>query len=159
MFLSSSLRLTKRHAFWSLNEDILKITVLTTNTPYPSRKIRRICACTHQRPQDPIRRIKEDQYAVFKLYGNKIFWKISNVVPTPRNPQYAVSNTLDTPEKVDSSCDYDCEDEVASVDNDMAKFMAKKDGYGTQSLLEQWTKSYENGDYGYDPYDDDMYEG
>ncbi|GJV14278.1 hypothetical protein Tco_1359601 [Tanacetum coccineum] len=30
------------------------------------------------------------QYAVFKLYGNKIFWKISNVVPTPRNPRYAV---------------------------------------------------------------------
>nr|GEY79155.1 hypothetical protein [Tanacetum cinerariifolium] len=28
------------------------------------------------------------QYVVFKLYGNKIFWKISNVVPTPRNPQY-----------------------------------------------------------------------
>ncbi|GJW40569.1 hypothetical protein Tco_0066414 [Tanacetum coccineum] len=55
-------KVTKRHAFWSLNEDILKITVLTTNTPYPSRKIRRICACTHQRPrrkQDPIRRIQK----------------------------------------------------------------------------------------------------
>ncbi|GJU64856.1 zf-CCHC domain-containing protein [Tanacetum coccineum] len=34
--------ISKRRAFWSLNEDILKITVLTTNTPYPSRKIRRI---------------------------------------------------------------------------------------------------------------------
>ncbi|GKD81418.1 hypothetical protein Tco_1348257 [Tanacetum coccineum] len=33
----------------------------------------------------PIRHIQERQYAVFKLYGNKIFWKISNVVPTPRN--------------------------------------------------------------------------
>nr|GEU48377.1 hypothetical protein [Tanacetum cinerariifolium] len=32
--------ISKRRAFWSLNEDILKITVLTTNTPYPSRKIR-----------------------------------------------------------------------------------------------------------------------
>ncbi|GKD89231.1 hypothetical protein Tco_1364738, partial [Tanacetum coccineum] len=32
-----------------------------------------------------IRRIQERQYAVFKLYGNKIFQKISNVVPTPRN--------------------------------------------------------------------------
>ncbi|GKB42348.1 hypothetical protein Tco_0887290, partial [Tanacetum coccineum] len=39
---------------------------------------------------------RKDQYAVFKPYGNKIFWKISNVVPTPRNPQYAVSKTLDT---------------------------------------------------------------
>ncbi|GJS17957.1 hypothetical protein Tco_0412429 [Tanacetum coccineum] len=33
----------------------------------------------------------------YSIYGNKIFWKISNVVPTPRNPQYAVSKTFDTP--------------------------------------------------------------
>ncbi|GJS67166.1 zinc finger, CCHC-type containing protein [Tanacetum coccineum] len=51
--------ISKRRAFWSLNEDILKITILKTNTPYPSRKIRCIRACTHQRPQR-----KEDQYAV-----------------------------------------------------------------------------------------------
>ncbi|GJX64433.1 hypothetical protein Tco_0298776 [Tanacetum coccineum] len=38
------------------------ITILTTNTPYPSRKIQRICACTHQRPrreEDLIRRIQK----------------------------------------------------------------------------------------------------
>ncbi|GJS19215.1 hypothetical protein Tco_0447847 [Tanacetum coccineum] len=29
----------KRRTFWSLNEDILKITILKTNTPYPSKKI------------------------------------------------------------------------------------------------------------------------
>ncbi|GKE61876.1 hypothetical protein Tco_1512243, partial [Tanacetum coccineum] len=52
-------KVSKRRAFWSLNEDILKITILKTNTPYPSWKIRRIRACTHQRPQR-----KEDQYAV-----------------------------------------------------------------------------------------------
>ncbi|GJU79013.1 hypothetical protein Tco_1276083 [Tanacetum coccineum] len=51
--------ISKRRAFWSLNEDILKITILTTNTSYPSRKIRRIRACTHQRPQR-----KQAQYAV-----------------------------------------------------------------------------------------------
>ncbi|GJU94397.1 hypothetical protein Tco_1319153 [Tanacetum coccineum] len=62
-------------------------------------------------------------------------------------------------EKVASSCDYDSEDAVASIDNEMANFRAKKDGYGTQSLLEQWTESYKNDDYRYDPYDDDMYEG
>ncbi|GKF57355.1 hypothetical protein Tco_0170892, partial [Tanacetum coccineum] len=86
----------KRCAFWSLNEDILKITILKTNTPYPSRKIRRIRACTHQRPQR-----NKDQDAVFRglntpysRYGiNMIFWKILNVVPTLRNPQYAVSNS------------------------------------------------------------------
>ncbi|GJZ29893.1 hypothetical protein Tco_0574940 [Tanacetum coccineum] len=82
------------------NEDYLKINVLMTNTPYPSRKIRRIhqgrygvsVPILHQRPrrkQESICRIQENQYVVFKLYGNKIFWKISNVVPTPRNPQYA----------------------------------------------------------------------
>ncbi|GJQ90653.1 hypothetical protein Tco_0001792 [Tanacetum coccineum] len=62
-------------------------------------------------------------------------------------------------EKVSSSCEYDSEDGVASVDNEMANFLAKKDGYGTQSLLEQWTESYENADNGYGPYDDDMFEG
>ncbi|GKD30526.1 zinc knuckle CX2CX4HX4C containing protein, partial [Tanacetum coccineum] len=61
-------------------------------------------------------------------------------------------------EKVVYLGDYDSEDEVASVDNEMASFLAKKDGYGTNSLLEQWKESYENDDYDYDPYDDDMYE-
>ncbi|GJZ00608.1 hypothetical protein Tco_0518037 [Tanacetum coccineum] len=63
--------ISKRHAFWSLNKDILKITILTTNTPYPSRKIRRIRACTHQRPQrkqDQYAVSREDQYAVLEIY-------------------------------------------------------------------------------------------
>ncbi|GJR78900.1 hypothetical protein Tco_0149685 [Tanacetum coccineum] len=62
-------------------------------------------------------------------------------------------------EKVVSSGDYNCEDKVASVDNEMASFLTKKYGHGTQSLLEQWKESYENDDYEYDLYDDDMYEG
>ncbi|GJZ31147.1 hypothetical protein Tco_0576194, partial [Tanacetum coccineum] len=62
--------------------------------------------------------------------------------------------------RVDSSDDHDSEDEVALVDNYMENFLALKDvGYGTNSLLEQWKDSYGNGDYDYDPYDDDMYEG
>nr|GEX35145.1 hypothetical protein [Tanacetum cinerariifolium] len=36
---------------------------------------------------------------------------------------------------------------------------SKKVGFDTNSLLEQWRDTYENGDYHYDPYDDDMYEG
>ncbi|GJX48174.1 putative reverse transcriptase domain-containing protein [Tanacetum coccineum] len=62
--------ISKRRAFWSLNEDILKITILTTHTPYPSRKIWRIRACTHQRPQRKQAQYavsKEIQYAVFKI--------------------------------------------------------------------------------------------
>ncbi|GJX31318.1 hypothetical protein Tco_0241173, partial [Tanacetum coccineum] len=62
--------------------------------------------------------------------------------------------------KVDYSVDHDSKDEVASVDNDMARFMAsKKVGFGTNSFLEQWRDTYENDDYDYDPYNDDMYEG
>ncbi|GJR33110.1 hypothetical protein Tco_1109342, partial [Tanacetum coccineum] len=60
--------ISKRRAFWSLNKDILKITILKTNTQYPSRKIRRIRACTHQRPQR-----NEAQYADYwKMEGDEI---------------------------------------------------------------------------------------
>ncbi|GKD65191.1 hypothetical protein Tco_1307299, partial [Tanacetum coccineum] len=54
---------------------------------------------------------------------------------------------------------YDSKDEVASVDNDIARSMAsERVCFGTQSLLEQWRDSYGNGDYDEDSYDDDMYE-
>nr|GEV62350.1 hypothetical protein [Tanacetum cinerariifolium] len=62
--------------------------------------------------------------------------------------------------KVEFSGDYHNEDEVASVDNDIARSLAlERVGSCTQSLLEQWRDSYVNGDYDVDPYDDDMYEG
>nr|GEU38541.1 RNA-directed DNA polymerase, eukaryota [Tanacetum cinerariifolium] len=62
--------------------------------------------------------------------------------------------------KVDFSGDHDSEDEVASVDYDMANFLAsKKVGYVTNNMLEQWKESYVNGEYDFDLYDDDMYEG
>nr|GEW69524.1 RNA-directed DNA polymerase, eukaryota [Tanacetum cinerariifolium] len=62
--------------------------------------------------------------------------------------------------KVDSLGDHDSEDEVALVGNEMADFMAsKKVGYGTNCLLEQWKETFENNNYDFDPYDDDMYEG
>ncbi|GKC47658.1 retrotransposon protein, putative, ty1-copia subclass [Tanacetum coccineum] len=59
-----------------------------------------------------------------------------------------------------SSGEYDSENEVAFVDNDMARSMTyERVGFSTQSLLEQWRDSYGNGDYDDGPYDDDMYEG
>ncbi|GJW27606.1 hypothetical protein Tco_0044481 [Tanacetum coccineum] len=49
--------------------------------------------------------------------------------------------------RVDSLSDHDSEDKVASVDNDMANFLASKNvGYGTNSLLEQWKESYGDGE-------------
>ncbi|GKD89914.1 hypothetical protein Tco_1365421 [Tanacetum coccineum] len=45
--------------------------------------------------------------------------------------------------KVECPSDYDSEDEVASVDNDMARSLAsERVGFGTQSLLEQLRVSY-----------------
>ncbi|GKC28594.1 hypothetical protein Tco_1035888, partial [Tanacetum coccineum] len=61
--------------------------------------------------------------------------------------------------KVDYPKDHDSDDEVWSVDNDMTRSTATETvGFGTKSLLEQWTDSYVNGDYDEDPYDDAMYE-
>ncbi|GKD25313.1 synaptobrevin, longin-like domain protein, partial [Tanacetum coccineum] len=57
--------ISKMRALWSLNKDILKIAILKTNTPYPSRKIRRICSCIHQRPQR-----NKAQYAEVILFYN-----------------------------------------------------------------------------------------
>ncbi|GJU57821.1 hypothetical protein Tco_1235587 [Tanacetum coccineum] len=71
------------------------------------------------------------------------------------------SNPFDVLNSVDNDVEFgedDSEDEVASVDNDMARSLAYERGFGTQSLLEQWRDSYGNGDYDDDPYDDDMYE-
>ncbi|GJR51911.1 retrovirus-related pol polyprotein from transposon TNT 1-94 [Tanacetum coccineum] len=64
--------ISKRRVFWNLNEDILKITILKTNTPYPSRKIWRIHSCTHQRPQrkqDQYAVSRRSQYATLKIYS------------------------------------------------------------------------------------------
>nr|GEW54493.1 hypothetical protein [Tanacetum cinerariifolium] len=62
--------------------------------------------------------------------------------------------------KVDYPGDHDSKDEVAPVDNEMESFLAsERVGYGNNSLLEQWMDTYEDVDYDYDPYDDDMYQG
>ncbi|GJV86339.1 cytokinin dehydrogenase 3-like protein [Tanacetum coccineum] len=54
-----------------------------------------------------------------------------------------VDKTGNPLKKVEFSGEYDSEDKVALVDNDMARSMAsKRVGFGTQSLLEQWRDSY-----------------
>ncbi|GJV91805.1 hypothetical protein Tco_1539618 [Tanacetum coccineum] len=132
---------------------ILKITILKTNTPYPTRKIRRIRVCTHQRPHR-----NKDQYAVsrglntpYLRYGiNIIFWKMSSVVPTPRNPQYTVSNswirripdgkaaqttipnTTAFQTKDLDAYDFSCDD----VSNAKAVLMANLSNYGSNVISE-----------------------
>ncbi|GJU33728.1 reverse transcriptase domain-containing protein [Tanacetum coccineum] len=56
-------KISKKARILKLKRRHLKITVLTSYTPYPSRKIRHICACTSQETtkiQSPIRRIQEN---------------------------------------------------------------------------------------------------
>ncbi|GJW52596.1 hypothetical protein Tco_0096681 [Tanacetum coccineum] len=91
--------ISKRRAFWSLNEDILKITILTINTPYPSKKIRRIHASTHQRPQRKQAQYdvsREDQYAILDIWHVNILDDIKRG-PYSKKLQYAISYPLDTP--------------------------------------------------------------
>ncbi|GKD51415.1 putative reverse transcriptase domain-containing protein [Tanacetum coccineum] len=86
----------------------------------------------------------------------------NNNVNTSSNKKKDVESTKEGKplKRVDYSSDHDSEDEVALVDNEIVIFLtSKKVGYGTNSLLEQWKETYENADYDYDPYDDDMYEG
>ncbi|GJS14026.1 uncharacterized mitochondrial protein-like protein [Tanacetum coccineum] len=83
--------ISKRRAFWSLNEDILKITILKTNTPYPSRKIRRIRACTHQRPQRNKAQYavsREDQYAVLEI------WNEYNILEDIKHGPYSKKSSI-----------------------------------------------------------------
>ncbi|GKD38397.1 beta-caryophyllene synthase, partial [Tanacetum coccineum] len=74
------------------------------------------------------------------------FWNVDDSSPS----------TTPIVEKIDKIEKLIIEGKVTLVDDEGKPL--EKDGYGTQSLLEQWTESYENADYGYDPYDD-MYEG
>ncbi|GKD55007.1 hypothetical protein Tco_1288394 [Tanacetum coccineum] len=126
--------------------------------------------------EDPEPRTKEayqsDLGHMVKLEDDVVELKVSkkNNVSTSGNKKKDVEPTKETATladdegipltRVDPSGKHDSDDEVASVDNDMANFLAPKDvSYGTNSLLEQWKESYRNREYDYDPYDDDMYEG
>nr|GEV55989.1 ribonuclease H-like domain-containing protein [Tanacetum cinerariifolium] len=52
---------SKKVRILELKQRHLKITVRTTNTPYPSRKIRRICACTSEKTTKETRSIRQPQ--------------------------------------------------------------------------------------------------
>ncbi|GJW84966.1 hypothetical protein Tco_0158111 [Tanacetum coccineum] len=73
--------------------------IMTTNTPYPSRKIQHIRDCTHQIPQrkeDQYAVSREDQYAILDIWRVNILEDIK-CGPYSKKLQYAISNPLDTP--------------------------------------------------------------
>ncbi|GKD25992.1 hypothetical protein Tco_1232206, partial [Tanacetum coccineum] len=64
-------KVSKRRAFWSLNEDILKIYYSEDEYAVSIKKIRRIRACTYQRPQWNEAQYavsREDQYTVLEIF-------------------------------------------------------------------------------------------
>ncbi|GJV87968.1 hypothetical protein Tco_1531906 [Tanacetum coccineum] len=61
LIMENLAKISKKACILELNRRHLKITVLTTNTPYPSRKIRRICDCTSQKTTKETRSIRRIQ--------------------------------------------------------------------------------------------------
>ncbi|GJU72152.1 hypothetical protein Tco_1263557 [Tanacetum coccineum] len=90
---------SKRHAFWSLNEDILKITILKTNTPYPSR---RYSISVHTlRNKDQYTVSRETQYAVFKIWNQYNILEDIRRGPYSKKSLIVISNPLDMPYSID----------------------------------------------------------
>ncbi|GJW54917.1 putative reverse transcriptase domain-containing protein [Tanacetum coccineum] len=79
--------------------------------------------------------------------------KKKDVEPTKKNVETSSTSTTPIVDKIGKLEKLIIEGKVTLVDDD------EMVGFGTKSLLEQWTDSYENGDYDEDPYDDDIYEG
>ncbi|GJX74986.1 hypothetical protein Tco_0313581 [Tanacetum coccineum] len=79
-------KISKKARILELKQRHLKISVLTSNTPYPSKKIRRICACTLQETtkiQSPIRLLchgESDYVGVVKKSVDE-FSKVSSLYP------------------------------------------------------------------------------
>ncbi|GKA46940.1 hypothetical protein Tco_0739823 [Tanacetum coccineum] len=65
---------------------------MKTNTPYPSRKIQRIRAYTHQKPQR-----NKDQYAVFKIWNQYNILKDIKRGPYSKKSPIRRIQHLDTP--------------------------------------------------------------
>ncbi|GJU36780.1 hypothetical protein Tco_1185134 [Tanacetum coccineum] len=75
-------KIRKKARIMELKRRHLKITVLTSNTPYPSRKIRRICACTSQKTTKETRSIRLiDTLLTMKLPSDRA--PSAHRIPTP----------------------------------------------------------------------------
>ncbi|GKC40951.1 hypothetical protein Tco_1053335 [Tanacetum coccineum] len=99
-------KISKKARILELKRRNMKITVLTTNTPYPSRKIRRICACTSLKTTKETRsntpypgktNTPYSSHMEIKYSGRYQTWSLLQEIPNTPYREYAVSKTLDTP--------------------------------------------------------------
>ncbi|GJX77048.1 hypothetical protein Tco_0323859 [Tanacetum coccineum] len=125
--------ISKRRAFWSLNEDILKITVLTTNTPYPSRKIRTYPFCcaltTDPNETRSIRRISDGPIETYWKYSlDEVPPKSKNDIP-PRDKKHFKTLSLDELRSPDfnlfSDQEYSEEEVAKTIAETMEQYMSK----------------------------------
>nr|GEX77970.1 reverse transcriptase domain-containing protein [Tanacetum cinerariifolium] len=158
--------ISKRRAFWSLNEDILKITVLTFNTPYLSWKIQRIRACTHQRPQRKPYQYVDEVPSKSKndmpLRDNKIVsgWKIRTLLW--RNTSGRGRKSSKT---MDNDSEHEAEDDMGYDPSDVAfaKWLGSKifnyktmDHYTMKALWIYCIRGDDEVELTDDEYSDDM---
>nr|GEW74624.1 hypothetical protein [Tanacetum cinerariifolium] len=125
--------------------------------PYPSRKIRHICACTHQRPrrkQDPIRCLRKKYRLNHK----------NDMRPRDRaNVELKDTLVVDIPKfkEVDHLVNTDSDSELEEAFNEIVGFIAStsskiysrsKNGSGVvnKRMYEKWKETYIE-----DPHDDD----
>ncbi|GKG32605.1 hypothetical protein Tco_0430115, partial [Tanacetum coccineum] len=83
---------------------ILKITILKTNTLYPSRNIRCIRAYTHQRPQRKKAQYtisREDQYAVLEIWNEYNILEDIKRGPYSKKSPICRIQSLNTPYRTD----------------------------------------------------------
>ncbi|GJY91885.1 hypothetical protein Tco_0507667 [Tanacetum coccineum] len=141
--------ISKRRVFWSLNEDILKITILKTNMPYLSRKIRGIRACTHQRPQR-----KEDQYVV---YGRSQYAVLKIMTKVIKGEFEKIKDVM--VEDVSLTCDTSLEvfnnevNRLRGMDEDLFTYEVDIANIPYDSKMNDDSEHEADDDIGYDPFD------
>ncbi|GKD41377.1 hypothetical protein Tco_1261584, partial [Tanacetum coccineum] len=85
-----------------------KITVLTTNTPYPSRKIQRICAYTHQKTTKETRSIRRIQRRPIRRIGDIVreysrryqAWSLLQETSNTSYPRHWIRRIKQTPDPI-----------------------------------------------------------
>ncbi|GJX19341.1 hypothetical protein Tco_0222018 [Tanacetum coccineum] len=129
-------KISKKARILELKRRYLKITVMTTNTPYPSRKIRRICACTSQKTmketrsirciqERPIRRIQAMEIKYSRRYRT---WSLLQEIPN--TPKLLKTLSLDESRSLEFNLFFDIEEysekEVAeTMAETMEQYMRK----------------------------------
>ncbi|GJZ59272.1 hypothetical protein Tco_0615088 [Tanacetum coccineum] len=136
------------------------ITILKTNTPYSSRKIRRIRACTHQRPQrneDQYAVSRRSQYTVLKIQYVNILEDIKRD-PYSKKLQYAFEKIKDVKvEDVSLICDIPLDvfnkevSRLSGMDNDLFTYEVKVTNIPCNSKIDDDSEHEADDDMGYDP--------